>query len=118
LLYGSPPGGTGTRTLHTHGGQEVRLARRDGTCPSCGVGLFPLDDKLVLLSGSLTPRLQANLVQLSTHIPSVLESALPEELLAEFSLNREALESLAREGLLVRPRRRDEGKMPSLPGEL
>jgi ribosomal protein S27AE len=33
--------GTGTRTILTHGGQEVRLERHYGTCPACGAGLFP-----------------------------------------------------------------------------
>lgn len=33
--------GTDTRTLQTHGGQELHLHRRYGTCPACGAGLFP-----------------------------------------------------------------------------
>lgn len=33
--------GSDTRTLQTHGGQDVTLARRYGTCPACGAGLFP-----------------------------------------------------------------------------
>jgi hypothetical protein len=33
--------GTETRTLQTHGGQALTLARRYGTCPACGAGLFP-----------------------------------------------------------------------------
>lgn len=35
-LRGSEP-----RTLQTHGGQDVTLRRRYGTCPACGAGLFP-----------------------------------------------------------------------------
>jgi hypothetical protein len=27
--------------LQTHGGQELHLCRRYGTCPACGAGLFP-----------------------------------------------------------------------------
>lgn len=49
----------------------------------------------------------------------VLEIPFPEELLAEFSLNREALESLAREALLVRLYERGEissGKAAQLLG--
>jgi hypothetical protein len=30
-----------TRHLQTHGGQELALTRRYGTCPRCGGGLFP-----------------------------------------------------------------------------
>jgi hypothetical protein len=30
-----------TRRLQTAGGQDIRLTRSYGTCPTCGVGLFP-----------------------------------------------------------------------------
>lgn len=33
--------GCETRTLQTHGGQELRLQRQYGTCSACGAGLFP-----------------------------------------------------------------------------
>jgi len=33
--------GTKTRSLQTHGGQELDLTRSYGVCPACGAGLFP-----------------------------------------------------------------------------
>lgn len=33
--------GDQSRTLQTSGGQQLTLARQYGTCPTCGVGLFP-----------------------------------------------------------------------------
>jgi hypothetical protein len=45
------------------------------SAPPVGVGFFPLDDELGLLSGQLTPRLQEGLVRLSTHIPSFAKAA-------------------------------------------
>ena len=33
--------GAKTRTLQTHGGQELSLTRSYGSCPVCGAGLFP-----------------------------------------------------------------------------
>jgi hypothetical protein len=33
--------GKQSRTLQAAGGQDVRLSRSYGTCPVCGVGLFP-----------------------------------------------------------------------------
>ena len=33
--------GTHARKLHAPGGQDITLARTYGTCPTCGVGLFP-----------------------------------------------------------------------------
>ena len=33
--------GAKTRTLQTHGGQDLRLTRSYGSCPACGAGLFP-----------------------------------------------------------------------------
>ena len=33
--------GTHSRTLLTHGGQELTLERSYGVCPKCGSGLFP-----------------------------------------------------------------------------
>ena len=33
--------GSETRTLQTHGGQDLTFERRYGTCPACGAGLFP-----------------------------------------------------------------------------
>jgi hypothetical protein len=58
--------GQSTRHLQTHAGQDVVPTRSYGTCPACGVGLFPLDEQLDLLPGSLTPRLQEHLVRLGS----------------------------------------------------
>src|SRR2546430_16695398 len=33
--------GEQTRYLQTMGGEAVKLARKDGACPACGVGFFP-----------------------------------------------------------------------------
>lgn len=33
--------GAKTRSLQTHGGQELQLQRRYAVCPACGAGLFP-----------------------------------------------------------------------------
>lgn len=33
--------GQRTRTLQSRGGQGIRLHRTYGTCPACGMGLFP-----------------------------------------------------------------------------
>ncbi len=33
--------GAKTRTLQTHGAQELALTRSYGVCPACGAGLFP-----------------------------------------------------------------------------
>jgi hypothetical protein len=33
--------GTQSRTLQTHGGQDVTLTRSYGVCPACAIGLFP-----------------------------------------------------------------------------
>ena len=33
--------GFDTRSLQTHGGQDLTFERRYGTCPACGAGLFP-----------------------------------------------------------------------------
>ena len=33
--------GAKTRTLQTHGGQDLHLTRSYGVCPACGAGLFP-----------------------------------------------------------------------------
>lgn len=33
--------GAKTRSLQTHGGQELELTRSYGVCPACGAGLFP-----------------------------------------------------------------------------
>jgi len=35
------PRGTDTRTLQTHGGQDIILERQYGSCPACAAGLFP-----------------------------------------------------------------------------
>lgn len=33
--------GQESRTLQTHGGQDLTLTRSYGVCPACGAGLFP-----------------------------------------------------------------------------
>ena len=33
--------GADTRTLQTHGDQDLTFERRYGTCPACGAGFFP-----------------------------------------------------------------------------
>lgn len=33
--------GAKTRSLQTHGGQQLDLTRSYGVCPACGAGLFP-----------------------------------------------------------------------------
>src|SRR2546422_501006 len=58
--------GAATRELQTHAGQEITLTRSYGTCSACGAGLFPLDEELGLLPGSLTPRLHEQLVRLGS----------------------------------------------------
>lgn len=52
------------------GGQEISLTRSYGSCPTCGTGLFPLDEELALLPrSSLTPRQQEHLVHLASWMP-------------------------------------------------
>jgi hypothetical protein len=47
----------------------VKLTRTYGTCPTCGVGFFPLDEQLGLLSGGLTPRGEETLARLASWMP-------------------------------------------------
>jgi hypothetical protein len=62
--------GKRTRHLQAAGRQEISLTRSYGTCPTCGTGLFPLDEELALLPGiSVTPRHQEHLVHLSSWMP-------------------------------------------------
>jgi hypothetical protein len=61
--------GEQTRFIQTTGGEAVQLTRTYGTCPACGVGFFPLDEELGLLSGGLTPRAEETLVRLSSWMP-------------------------------------------------
>jgi hypothetical protein len=44
-----------TRHLQTQGGQDLTLERRYGACPAYGAGLFPPDEELELLPGSVSP---------------------------------------------------------------
>jgi hypothetical protein len=55
--------------LQTNGGEAVKLTRTSGTCPACGVGFFPLDEQLGLLSGGLPPRAEETRVRLSRWMP-------------------------------------------------
>ena len=57
------------QSLQTVGGQEVTLEREYGVCPACGGKLFPLDEELELLPGSLTPGLEEMLVRLGSWMP-------------------------------------------------
>src|SRR5260370_22629873 len=57
------------RFLQTMGGEAVKLTRMYGICPTCGVGFFPLDEQLGLLSGGLTPRGEEVLARLSSWMP-------------------------------------------------
>lgn len=57
------------RTLQGNGGENVQLLRTYGTCPECGAGLFPLDEELGLLPGTLAPRQQEHLVHLAGCMP-------------------------------------------------
>jgi len=43
------------RNLQGTRGRKIELERNYGTCPKCGAGFFPLDEKLHLQPGSLTP---------------------------------------------------------------
>lgn len=43
------------RNLQGARGRKIELERNYGTCPKCGAGFFPLDEKLQLQPGSLTP---------------------------------------------------------------
>jgi hypothetical protein len=52
-----------------NGGENVQLTRTYGTCPKCGAGLFPLDEELGLLPGTLAPRQQEHLVHLASYMP-------------------------------------------------
>jgi RNase P subunit RPR2 len=47
----------GKRMRHLQGttGRQIEIERTYGTCPKCGTGFFPLDEKLKLQPGSLTP---------------------------------------------------------------
>jgi len=58
----------GKRLRHLQGttGREIRLKRTYGTCPRCGTGFFPLDEKLHLQPGCLTPLQLDYLVHFAT----------------------------------------------------
>ena len=73
--------GEQTRYLQTNGGEAVKLTRTYGTCPACGVGFFPLDEELGLLSGGLTPRGEELLVRLSAWMPYASARELLQDLL-------------------------------------
>jgi hypothetical protein len=70
--------GAEIRTLVAEHDQMIKLAHSYATCPQCGAGLFPLDEELALISGSLTPSLQEDLVRLGTRMPfrSVVQELL------------------------------------------
>lgn len=62
--------GTHTRTLWTQGDRPVALTRSYATCPACGTGLSPLDERLGLRArDAVTPWLVASVVWLGTLLP-------------------------------------------------
>ena len=54
------------RNLQGTMGRKIELKRTYRTCPKCGAGFFPLDEKLKLQPGSLTPLQLDHLVHFST----------------------------------------------------
>ena len=70
-----------TRWLQTTGGEAVKLTRTYGACPQCGVGFFPLDEELGLLSGGLTPRGEETLARLASWMPYASAQELLQDLL-------------------------------------
>src|SRR5262249_30749213 len=54
------------RKLQGTRGRTIELSRTYGTCPKCGAGFFPLDEKLQLQPSSLTPLQLDHLVNFST----------------------------------------------------
>ncbi|EFH82218.1 ISKra4 family transposase [Ktedonobacter racemifer] len=74
--------GKRTRCLQGAGGQEITLTRTYGTCPTCGTGLFPLDEELALPRGSTLTSLQhEHLVHLSSWMPFAQAAKMMERLL-------------------------------------
>lgn len=62
--------GSRVRSLRTDGDQPIALDRSYASCPVCGHGLSPLDERLGLLPGShVTPGLVAGMVRLGALIP-------------------------------------------------
>jgi len=57
------------RQLTVRGDAAVRLRRRYAACPSCGAGLFPLDEELALLPSSFSPAIHQCIVRLGTLLP-------------------------------------------------
>jgi hypothetical protein len=57
------------RTLTIRGNQPVRLRRSYAVCPTCGVGLFPLDEELDLGPGAFSPYLVESIARLGTRMP-------------------------------------------------
>lgn len=57
------------RRIQVVGGGEVKLKRAYAVCPDCGAGIFPLDEELELLTGSLSPYTHESMVRLGAWIP-------------------------------------------------
>lgn len=55
--------------LPSRGGQTITWKRSSATGPTCGRGLFPLDEKRALSPGSLVPSQEEHLVHLATWMP-------------------------------------------------
>lgn len=58
--------GKRVRRLQGTTGREIQIKRTYGTCPKCGTGFSPLDEKLNLQPGSLTPLQLDHLVHFAT----------------------------------------------------
>jgi YgiT-type zinc finger domain-containing protein len=57
------------RSIQVVGGEEVKLKRAYAVCPSCGEGIFPLDEELELLPGGLSPYTHEIAVRLGGWMP-------------------------------------------------
>jgi hypothetical protein len=69
--------GKRSRHLQTAGGHPIRLTRSYGVCPTCGTGLFPLDEELALPKGTcLTPVQQEHPVRLASRMPFAQAASL------------------------------------------
>lgn len=69
------------RRLQTQGGGEVVLKRAYAICPRCGAEIFPLDEELALIPGSLTPLMHESLVRLGAWMPFGRDTEFMKEML-------------------------------------
>jgi len=54
------------RRLGSKGDQVIELKREQKRCPACGMTPFPLDEKLGILRGHFTPRVQEAMTRLGS----------------------------------------------------